>query len=255
VPGTECDRKECDSTREGGATGGRCDDHTGDIKTNPDKKLKHKPPPQQKLKPCCCVAVLPAAVSGSTSRVFFGEQSSNNNKGDVENTIQVLAELKKQQREPPFKAPQMDTPVQCTVLAEIPATNPADTHSTKKFGLHQPRPSPDSRLSLVSVTSAQLYNSYHTAPSCAPRPRRPVRPRFRGRLRRLRRHVRRRRFGWVRFFGGGGPPPPPFPRGWCSGVLLRPCCIYTPSTTKQGATQGRPLTPPRPVHHPKNPAW
>jgi hypothetical protein len=38
----------------------------------------------------------------------------------------------------------MDAPVQYTVLAEIPATNPADAHSTKKFGLHQPRPSPDS---------------------------------------------------------------------------------------------------------------
>jgi hypothetical protein len=34
----------------------------------------------------------------------------------------------------------MDAPVQYTVLAEIPATNPADAHSTKKFGLHQPRP-------------------------------------------------------------------------------------------------------------------
>jgi hypothetical protein len=48
-----------------------------------------------------------------------------NNLGDVENTIQVLAELKKQQREATFKAPQMDAPVQYTVLAEIPATNPA----------------------------------------------------------------------------------------------------------------------------------
>jgi hypothetical protein len=38
----------------------------------------------------------------------------------------TLAELKKQQREPPFKAPQMDAPVQYAVLAEIPATNPAD---------------------------------------------------------------------------------------------------------------------------------
>jgi hypothetical protein len=49
----------------------------------------------------------------------------------VENTIQVLAELKKQQREHPFKAPQMDSPVQYTVLAEIPATNPADAHITQ----------------------------------------------------------------------------------------------------------------------------
>jgi hypothetical protein len=38
----------------------------------------------------------------------------------------------------------MDAPVLHTVLAEIPATSPADAHSTKKFGLHQPRPSPDS---------------------------------------------------------------------------------------------------------------
>jgi hypothetical protein len=33
----------------------------------------------------------------------------------------------------------MDAPVQYTVLAENPATNPADAHSLKKFGLHQPR--------------------------------------------------------------------------------------------------------------------
>ena len=43
----------------------------------------------------------------------------------------------------------MDAPVQYTVLAEIPATNPADAHSTKKFGLHQPRPSPDSPSSVT----------------------------------------------------------------------------------------------------------
>jgi hypothetical protein len=48
---------------------------------------------------------------------------------DVENTFQVPAELKKQQREAPFKAPQMDAPVQYTVLAENPATNPADAHT------------------------------------------------------------------------------------------------------------------------------
>jgi hypothetical protein len=36
-----------------------------------------------------------------------------------------------------------------TRLAEIPATNPADAHSTKKFGLHQPRPSPDSPSSVT----------------------------------------------------------------------------------------------------------
>jgi hypothetical protein len=44
----------------------------------------------------------------------------------------------------------MDAPVQYTVLAEIPATSPADAHSTKKFGLHQPRPYPDSPSSVTS---------------------------------------------------------------------------------------------------------
>jgi hypothetical protein len=80
---------------------------------------------------------------------------------------------KKQQREAPFKAPQMYAPVQYTVLTEIPATNPADAHSTKNFGLHQPRPSPGPPS---SVSYRQLYNSYHTASSCVPRPRRPARP-------------------------------------------------------------------------------
>jgi hypothetical protein len=101
--------------------------------------------------------VLPAEDLGANARatgeVLTAEQSSNNDKGDVENTIQVLAELKKQQREPPFKAPQMDVPVQYTVLAEIPATNPADAHSTKNFGLHQPRPSPDSPSSVTSCST------------------------------------------------------------------------------------------------------
>jgi hypothetical protein len=100
------------------------------------------------------LAGLPAADLGANARaigeVLAVEQSSNNGKGDVENTIQVLAEFKKQQREPPFKAPQMDAPVQHTVLAEIPATTPADAHSTKKFGLHQPRPSADSPSSVTS---------------------------------------------------------------------------------------------------------
>jgi hypothetical protein len=103
-------------------------------------------------------AGLPAEDLGvnarATGEVLTVEQSSSNDKGDVENTIQVLAELKKQQREAPFKVPQMDAPVQYvrntrTVLAEIPATNPADAHSTKKFGLHQPRPSPDSPSSVT----------------------------------------------------------------------------------------------------------
>jgi hypothetical protein len=87
------------------------------------------------------VARLPPEDQGvkarATGEELAVEQSSNNDKGDVENTTQVLAELKKQQREAPFKAPQMDAPVQYTVLAEIPATNPADARSTKKFGLHQ----------------------------------------------------------------------------------------------------------------------
>ena len=99
------------------------------------------------------VAKLPPEDQGvnarATGEVLAAQQSSNNDKGDVENTFQVLAELKKQQREAPFKAPQMDAPVQYTVLAEIPATNPADAHSTKKFGLHQPRTSPDSPWSVT----------------------------------------------------------------------------------------------------------
>jgi hypothetical protein len=95
-------------------------------------------------------AGLPAEDLGANARatgeVLAAEQSSS--------TIQVLAELKKQQREAPFKAPQVDTPVQYAVLAEIPATNPADAHSTKKFGLHQPRPSPDSPSSVTSFSTA-----------------------------------------------------------------------------------------------------
>jgi hypothetical protein len=48
----------------------------------------------------------------------------------------------------------MDAPVQHTVLAESPATNPADAHSTKKFGLHQPRPSPDSPSPVTRSSTA-----------------------------------------------------------------------------------------------------
>jgi hypothetical protein len=92
------------------------------------------------------------ANARATGEVLTAEQASNNDKGDVENTTQVLAELKKQQREPPFKAPQMDAPVQYTALAEIPATNPADAHahSAKNFGLNQSRPSPGSPSSVTS---------------------------------------------------------------------------------------------------------
>jgi hypothetical protein len=150
----------------------------------------------------------------------------------VENTTQVLAELKKQQREPPFKAPQMDTLVQYAVLAGIPATNPADAQSTRQYKEIWPAstaPAPLSRLPLVSYK--QLYISYHTASSCAPRPRRPLplRPRSRAWLRRLRRHARRRRFGWPRLLA----PPPASIRGWCSEVLLRPCLYINPQQQQQ----------------------
>jgi hypothetical protein len=137
----------------------------------------------------------------ATGEVVAVEQSSNNDKGVVENTFQVLAEIKKQQREAPFKATQMDAPVQYTVLAENPATNPADAHSTQYKEIWPASTAPLSRPSRVSYK--ELHSSYHTASSCAPRSRRPVRPRFRGRLRRL-----RQRFRWPRLLGGGG-----FPRG------------------------------------------
>jgi hypothetical protein len=48
----------------------------------------------------------------------------------------------------------MDAPVQYAVLAENPATNPADAHSLKKFGLHQPRPSPDSPSPVTGSSTA-----------------------------------------------------------------------------------------------------
>jgi hypothetical protein len=54
--------------------------------------------------------------------------------------------------------------VQYTVLAEIPATSPADAHSTKKFGLHQAPTAPLSRPSHVSYKL--LYTSYPSASSC-----------------------------------------------------------------------------------------
>jgi hypothetical protein len=106
-------------------------------------------------------AGLPAADLGANARatgeVLAVWQYSNNDKGDVENTTQLLAELKKQQREAPFKAPLcrwMHPRNTRPVLAEIPATNPADAHSTKKFGLHQPRPSPGSPSSVTSSSTA-----------------------------------------------------------------------------------------------------
>jgi hypothetical protein len=60
----------------------------------------------------------------------------------------------------------MDAPVQHTVLAEIPATSPEDSHSTKKVGLHQPRPSPYSPTSVTScATSATTPRPPAAAPS------------------------------------------------------------------------------------------
>jgi hypothetical protein len=162
------------------------------------------------------------ANARATGEVLTAEQSSNNDKGDEENTIQVLAELKKQQREPPFKAPQMDAPVQYTALAGIPAANPAGRCGCTQhketylaFGLHQPRPSPVSSLSLISYKL--LYSSYHTASSYVPRLRRPARPRPRGRPRRLRRLKRRRQFGLPRLL----PPPHTHPLREGSEALLR----------------------------------
>jgi hypothetical protein len=73
-----------------------------------------------------------SANARATGEVLAVEQSSNNDEGDVENTIQVLAELKKQQRAPTFTAPQMDAPVQYTVLAEIPATLVLRMHTVQR---------------------------------------------------------------------------------------------------------------------------
>jgi hypothetical protein len=64
-----------------------------------------------------------------------------------------LQNKKSNSERPRFKAPQMDAPVQYTVLAEIPATDPVDAHSTKKFGLHQPRPSPGPPSSVTSCST------------------------------------------------------------------------------------------------------
>jgi hypothetical protein len=51
--------------------------------------------------------VLGTRVSGSAPSGSQAKKKAINDKGDAENTIQVLAELKKQQREAPFKAPQI----------------------------------------------------------------------------------------------------------------------------------------------------
>jgi hypothetical protein len=87
-------------------------------------------------------------------------QSSNNDKGDVENTTQVLAEKKKQQREQAhFKAPQMDAPVQYTVLAEFRRIilRMHTAHRNLACINRAPTTSPSSRLSLVSYKL--LYSS------------------------------------------------------------------------------------------------
>jgi hypothetical protein len=80
-------------------------------------------------------------------------------------------------------------------------------YKAKKGHIWPASTAPLSRLPFVSYK--KLYSNYHTASSCAPRPRRPVRPGFRGRLGRL-----RQKFGWNRLLGGGGSPPLP------SGVVL-----------------------------------
>jgi hypothetical protein len=49
---------------------------------------------------------------------------------------------------PPFKAPQADAPVQYAVLAEIPATSPADAHSAKS------EPLATSHSSLVTTSTS-----------------------------------------------------------------------------------------------------
>jgi hypothetical protein len=74
-----------------------------------------------------------------------------------------LQNQKSNSESPPFKAPQMDAPVQYTVLAEIPATNPADAHSTKEIWPASTA-APLSRPSLVSYKL--LYNSHYIASSC-----------------------------------------------------------------------------------------
>jgi hypothetical protein len=53
-------------------------------------------------------------------------------KKEKKGPYQLLAESKKQQREAPFKAPQMDAPGQHPGLAEGLATNPADAHSIQR---------------------------------------------------------------------------------------------------------------------------
>jgi hypothetical protein len=75
--------------------------------------------------------------------VLAAEQSSNNDdKGDVESTIQVLAELKKQQREAPFKAPQIfergRSPSTGSTVNELEgASSPATRQTVKQNAVQQ----------------------------------------------------------------------------------------------------------------------
>jgi hypothetical protein len=111
------------------------------------------------------------ANAGVTGVVLKAEQSSNNDKGDVEKTFQVACRIKKATARggpAPSRAapPQMDAPVQYTALAEIPATSPADAHSTKKFrdyGRHGQRTQP------VVDERTQLRRARNSAAGLTPR--------------------------------------------------------------------------------------
>jgi hypothetical protein len=85
-------------------------------------------------------AGLPAGDLGANARatgeVLAAEQPSNNDKGDVENTTQVLAELKKQQREPPLQGATdgLTRAIHgASQDAEIPATNPAPRSQLRRL--------------------------------------------------------------------------------------------------------------------------
>jgi hypothetical protein len=76
--------------------------------------------------------------------------------------------------------------IEFMVLAEIPATRPADAHSSKKFGLHQPRS--------LQTPPSQFLAALPQPPTPSPLPRRkthhPHRHIGTGRLRGLRRWKR-----------------------------------------------------------------
>jgi hypothetical protein len=65
-------------------------------------------------------------------RSAFAAQSPGTGDGTVLDFV-----LKTHQREAAIKAPQMDAPVQCTVLAEIPATRPSPDPPYQLLALHQ----------------------------------------------------------------------------------------------------------------------